>query len=295
VRVAFGESVGLHDDLEADLGWSVDDPLDLAGLPTAFSGSWVRADPIGTSAQPEDDRSDDPGTQCWFTGQGSLGGSLGEADIDGGTTTLRSPPMDASTLVDPHLSFWRWFSNQASRYAVGDSLFVDLSADGGTTWVRALDISASGPDTMGGWILEDLRLADFVTPSDALVVRFLATDFGTGGIVEAALDELALVEYDCTPSELELARVEPSEGPAAGGNWVTLRGAGFTPATSVSFGSVAALALQFLSASELRAQVPAAPSAPASGRPLRVDVEASDATVDRLERAYRYVPVPKSP
>ncbi|MCA9002499.1 MAG: hypothetical protein KDB61_11280, partial [Planctomycetes bacterium] len=57
---------------------------------TASTGIWTRGNPLGTDAQPEDDHTD-AGVNCWFTGQGSVGGALGENDVDGGATTLLSP------------------------------------------------------------------------------------------------------------------------------------------------------------------------------------------------------------
>ncbi len=69
--------------------------------------AWVRADPIGTAAQPEDDHTPGSGVNCWFTGQGTVGGGLGDQDVDGGQTILTSPTMNcspdasASTLWSP--------------------------------------------------------------------------------------------------------------------------------------------------------------------------------------------------
>jgi hypothetical protein len=47
---------------------------------TATSGLWTRVDPIGTTAQPEDDHTDAPGHICFVTGNGSVGGAAGEAE-----------------------------------------------------------------------------------------------------------------------------------------------------------------------------------------------------------------------
>ena len=52
-----------------DEGWTVGDPTDMA-----TTGIWVRDDPFGTGAQPEDDHTP-TGSRCWFTGQGSNGGN----------------------------------------------------------------------------------------------------------------------------------------------------------------------------------------------------------------------------
>ena len=51
-------------------GWTVN----ATGDDTATAGQWTWGNPVGTSAQPEDDVSPDNAT-CWFTGQGSPGGA----------------------------------------------------------------------------------------------------------------------------------------------------------------------------------------------------------------------------
>jgi choice-of-anchor B domain-containing protein len=291
---AYDETVGTTDDMEVDLGWSVNLAADLAGLGSvASTGTWVRVDPIGTGAQPEDDRTLDPGSRCWVTGQGSPGGALGEADVDGGTSSLRSPLLDASALVDPHLSYWRWYSNATGVAAGTDTMSVHVSSDGGSTWVLAKTIGPTGPDTLGGWIRDDIRLADFVVPSSTLRVRFLVSDLGSGSIVEAAIDDLRLVEYDCAPGMVALTSVEPAEGPYGGGNWVTITGGGFDAGTTVAFGGSPALEVVFVSDTTLEVRVPPCTGTVSGklGRPsMRVDLQVSDPGFDTLPKAYRYVP-----
>jgi hypothetical protein len=51
--------------------------------------------------------------------------------------------------------------------------------------------------------------------------------------------------------------VSPRTGPAGGGNWVVVRGAGFGSVTAVYFGNVAATMLPVVSAEQLRALAPA--------------------------------------
>lgn len=54
-----------------------------------------------------------------------------------------------------------------------------------------------------------------------------------------------------------LDALDPQEGPAAGGNWVTLAGSHFTPRSTVRFGSTAAEQVRWLAATSLQALVPA--------------------------------------
>ena len=127
-------------------GWSVAAPND------ASTGNWEVGDPVGTTAQPENDNTPGAGTRCWFTGQGSVGGGLGANDVDGGRTTLLSPVFDLDGAISGSLSFARWYSNDAGASPNADVFEVDLSADGGATWTNALTVGPAGAGTSGGWI-----------------------------------------------------------------------------------------------------------------------------------------------
>lgn len=191
--VADALGAGFSDDFETDLGWVVGDPGD-----TATTGIWTRVDPNGTAAQPENDASADPGTQCYVTGQGTVGGGNGTQDIDGGTTTLISPVFDASSSLVT-ISYWRWFSNNSGSSPNEDSLFVDVSNDGGANWTLVEQVGPSSPESGGGWYFHQFLVSDFVSPSANTRVRFQAGDLGNGSIVEAAIDEFHVETIDCFP------------------------------------------------------------------------------------------------
>jgi len=177
------------DDFEASSGWT-------GGLPgdDATTGIWELVDPNGTSSQTEDDHTAS-GTQCWVTGQGSPGGSLGQNDVDGGTTTLLSPNFDLSGAQQPTISYWRWYSNDGNS-AVDDDFVVEVSANG-STWVEVERLGPSHPEASGGWFQHSFSVASFVTPSATTRLRFVASDLGSGSIVEAAVDDLEVLDVDC--------------------------------------------------------------------------------------------------
>jgi len=184
-------NVAFADDMESDNGWTVGAPGD-----TAYTGIWERVDPIGTAAQPEDDHTPS-GTVCWVTGQGSPGGSLGENDVDGGATTLITPALDLTTLSDPTISYWRWYSNDTGNAPNQDIFVIDISDDDGATWVNVETVGPSGPETSGGWFYHEFRVADFVALTGTVRVRFIASDDGAGSIVEAAVDDFQVVDTGC--------------------------------------------------------------------------------------------------
>jgi hypothetical protein len=168
-----------------DEGWAAGDTGD-----NATTGVWVRVDPRGTAAQPEDDHTAPPGVRCWVTGQGSAGGGVGENDVDGGTTTLRSPVFDASGLSDPKIRYWRWYSNNQGSNPGEDTFRVDISNNGGSSWTTVETVGPTGPQASGGWFEHVFRIADYRVPTATMRMRFVASDLGGGSIVEAALDDI---------------------------------------------------------------------------------------------------------
>ena len=182
-----------------DEGWTV-------GLPGdgATTGIWERVNPVGTEAQPEDDNTAGNGGRAWITGQGSVGGAIGENDVDGGVTTLLSPVFDASMTPVVPISYWRWYSNDAGGSPNADVFQVDVSNNGGTTWTNVETVGPAGAGTAGGWINHTANLGAFVNPTANMRLRFRASDLGDGSIVEAGIDDVefsVVVASDfCTPA-----------------------------------------------------------------------------------------------
>ncbi len=186
---AVGEAVIASTEFEAADGWVGSVVGD-----TAVSGQWVRADPVGTSAQPEDDHSP-VGTICWITGNGPVGGAVGTADIDGGTTTLLSPAFNLVGLDNPTIECWYWYSNNQGAAPGLDTMPVEISADNGTTWVQMALISTNNPS----WTKATWRVRDYITPTATVRVRFVARDLDAGSVVEAGVDDFKITNVDCIP------------------------------------------------------------------------------------------------
>jgi hypothetical protein len=196
---ATGIAFPFVDTVETNLGWTLGIPAD-----TATSGQWVRVDPVGTTSngaavQAEDDATSAPGTICFVTGQGVVGGGAGAADIDGGTTTLTSPAMDA-TGGEAFVSYSRWYSNARGAAPNADVFRVLISNNNGTSWVPLETVGPGGAEADGGWYAKEFRVADFVTPSNQVRLRFVAEDTGSGSLVEAAIDEVRMRVLVCEAS-----------------------------------------------------------------------------------------------
>ncbi len=186
-----GVEVVLSDAFETNLGWTAG-----ASGDNASSGIWTRVNPIGTAAQPEDDHTPAPGVNCWVTGQGSVGGSVGENDVDGGTTTLLSPVINLAAYPDAKISYWRWYSNTAGAAPNADTFVIQIS-NNGSTWVDVEVVGPTGSEVSGGWFFHEFNVADFVTPSANVRMRFRASDLGSGSIIEAAVDDFSVVALTC--------------------------------------------------------------------------------------------------
>lgn len=173
-----------HDFESGAQGWTrVNPPVN------ATSGLWVCVDPIGSgggAVQPEDDHSPAPGHLCWVTGNAATASSpVGDADVDNGGTQILSPAFDLSAVSNPVISYWRWYSNNSGSSPGSDTLRVQISNNNGSTWKYVERIVQSA----ASWVNVTVPVADYVTPTATMRVRFTAEDVGGGSVVEAAMDD----------------------------------------------------------------------------------------------------------
>jgi hypothetical protein len=198
VAISAGDIVvAFADDFNDDEGWTVGAPDD-----DATTGHWVRADPIGTStgagqAQPNGSF---VGDACYITGQHTPGQGAGYNDVDHGKTTLFSPAFDLSEAHDATISYMRWYSNHAGANPFNDIFEVDITNDGGQSWVNVETVGPSGPQVMGGWYSHSFIVSEFVEPTSQVQVRFIASDYDPQALVEAAVDKFRLNIIECEVS-----------------------------------------------------------------------------------------------
>lgn len=191
---------------DADSGWIVGAPGD-----TATTGQWERVVPIGTVAQPGEDATPTVGGACFVTEQAS--GAAGDHDIDGGRTTLTSPAYDLSGATEPQLSYARWYDNSRGGEANADVFEVAISNDDGANWVPLETVGPAGAGTVGGWVRVSFNVSDFVTPTSQVRLRFQASDFDGGSLVEAGVDDVRITDAVC---------VVPCPGDISGDGMVAL-------------------------------------------------------------------------
>ena len=193
---------------EQNTGWTAG----VAG-DTATSGSWEWVSPLGTSAQPGTDTTPF-GSRCYVTGQTPVGGFVGEADVDGGITTLVSPTFDLGGQ-DGEISYWRWFHNSLSNATpLDDSLVVEITNDGGNSWIELERVGPTSGQHQGGWFQSFFTVSDFVTPTANMQLRFIAQDIGNPHIVEAAVDDVRVRQLACPCSTLFYMRADVNDDDA---------------------------------------------------------------------------------
>jgi hypothetical protein len=188
-----GPIVIFADDFEDDLGWTVDNW-------NLLDGAWERGVPAGDGTRADPPTDQDGSGYCAVTGN-----LPGDADVDGGTTRLISPLLDATGGENPVIGFAVWFGHappdegedgngESGEGDDCDHLEVRISNDDGYRWVFVERVPS-----IASWSLRTLHVADYVTPSDQVRVRFDVSDLGVGDIVEAGVDAFSLVLDEQNP------------------------------------------------------------------------------------------------
>ncbi|MHC4990629.1 MAG: hypothetical protein ACYTGC_06575, partial [Planctomycetota bacterium] len=175
-----------EDDFEADRGWTIDDDEMLT------AGSWERGVPGGDGDRGDPLFDGDGSGACFLTGNAS-----GDSDVDNGSTRLVSPALDAAIGEHGRLSYQRWFSNSAGGAPGEDAFVVEVSSDGGGSWIELERVGPTGAETGGGWFQRQWRLDEHVDVTGAIRVRFVATDANPPSIIEAAVDGVRLLVFQC--------------------------------------------------------------------------------------------------
>ena len=189
-------SVGIEnqslDSFDTDTGWTVSG--------NATDGQWQRAIPNnGDRGDPAVDAEDFGNGFCFVTDNGNTGGD-DNTDVDGGSTILTSPILDAAPGQDEIavLSYYRWYSNDFGASPFNDTFVVEISNNGGATWVNLETVGPTGPEVSGGWFRKQFILdGDIIEPTNNMRIRFNASDLGDGSVIEAAVDGVAIDMIQC--------------------------------------------------------------------------------------------------
>ncbi|MGJ8636804.1 MAG: choice-of-anchor B family protein [Phycisphaerales bacterium] len=182
-NVASGYEEVYADNFQTNAGWSVSGSVD--------DGAWERGVPNGGGGRGDPAADFDGSGFCYLTDN-----EEGNSDVDGGTTTLTSPSMDATGEGTPVLSYALWYSNNIG--ATDDTMFVDISNNNGSNWQTLDTIGPGHPNAGGGWNVYTFDLSEiFTAPSTQVRIRFRAGDTGEGSVVEAGVDAVKIELASC--------------------------------------------------------------------------------------------------
>lgn len=173
---------GYYDDFNFDFGWSV--------ISDAERGWWERGEPISTGANPGEDGTD-CGDQCYVTGNG-LHPTPHFDDLFNGTTILKSPLLDLTTMTEPYLLFDYWFFCFYGPNQPDDTLRV--FASNGIDKIEVFK-QGSDPAIFEEWVSTSIKLSDFVSMTSTMQFEFVVHDsVPNDNVTEAGLDAFQVIE-----------------------------------------------------------------------------------------------------
>lgn len=196
---------GYMDDFALDLGWTVSG--------NATTGIWERGVPIGITVYgfgitPGADDQADLGMKCYVTGNsGDLtGGSVS------GVTTLTSPSFDATLYNDPEVSYRPWFFS-ATQQGGGTAQRLKIYLDDGTNQVLIEELDYTLGVTANWRNISNHRIADFMTPTNAMTLVVETSDPFANNVTEAGIDIFEVVDLVASVSDLNDAGISMSVYP----------------------------------------------------------------------------------
>ena len=174
------------DDLEVARGWMVD----ADGTDTATAGGWARGDAKETvSAGVKQAGTAPSGRGVLATGL-PAGSSAGAYDLDGGSTSVTSPPIRLPAALGQRLTFRYYLAHGANSSHADEFRAEVVDAAGVATTV--LTETAAADDDDAAWASASVSMDPWV--GQTVRIRFVATDGDTDSLVEAAVDDVRVTQ-----------------------------------------------------------------------------------------------------
>lgn len=178
-----GPTTVYADNFETSTGWTTNP----SGTDTATGGAWERGVPQATNSSGVKQLSTPvSGTNDLVTGR-LAGSDAGAYDIDGGVTSISSPPIDlpATGTLTLNLSQYLAFGTNSSS---ADYLKVSVVSGGTTTTVFTR--TGSTTNTNAAWATASANLTPYAGQTVKILVS--AADASGASLVEAAVDDVSI-------------------------------------------------------------------------------------------------------
>lgn len=173
------DAVLFADNSEVDTGWTVSGD--------ATDGQWQRGFPQGNGRGDPSVDADGSG-QAWLT---DIDTGTSNSDVDGGTTVLTSPTLDAP--AGSTVSYQYWFNDIPGGPADNDAFVVEVSEDDGATYSTVRTITT----TSSTWRSDALVAGVDFQPTSTLRLRVSVNDGDPQGVIEAGLDAIVVSQRSC--------------------------------------------------------------------------------------------------
>lgn len=175
-----GGTTVFFDNFETSLGW-VTNP---SGTDTATTGQWERGNPEDTNSSGAKQLGTTvSGVNDLVTAR-LAGASAGVNDIDGGTTSIRSPLITLPSTGTLTLSF-SYYLAHGSNATSADFLRVSIVTGSTTQVFQKLGAAAN---VNGAWATQSVGLNAFAGQSVRILIE--AADAATASLVEAGIDDV---------------------------------------------------------------------------------------------------------
>jgi carboxypeptidase T len=170
------------DDFETDRGWQ----RNAQGADTATLGLWERADPAATtSGGTKQLGTTTSGVRDLVTGA-AAGSSAGANDVDGGTTSISSPPIALPATGALALTFQSYLAHGTNSSGAD---FLRVRVIGNTT-STVYTRNGAATNVNGAWLSNTVSLTAFAGQTVRIVVE--AADASTASLVEAGVDDVRI-------------------------------------------------------------------------------------------------------
>ncbi|WP_346433977.1 M14 family zinc carboxypeptidase [Nonomuraea composti] len=172
------------DTFETATGWTANP----AATDTATLGQWERGDPEATTSSGAKQLGTTvSGTNDLVTGR-LAGSSAGANDIDGGVTSIQSPPITLPATGALNLSF-SWYLAHGSNASSADYLRVRVV---GSTTATVLNQAGAASNRNGAWATASASLNAFAGQTVRILVD--AADASGASLVEAGIDDVRITQ-----------------------------------------------------------------------------------------------------